>query len=337
MKKYAVRLITILALTALLMTSVFAAYQPSKAQQEVKVSDAAVTDNDGNETKVEILDEAPAAADGSAQNVVQVERSIVVITPVSKTIEANKNYEEKAENQNKTFAQLADALTGDGLTYATNALTNQVYAAATKAQSVTQFLESVNKSLTEDVKAAIQAKADEEQANDPEYVNPDNFAPVSLFDVTASTAVQEILKSGGAVTVELEVDGVNKDSDLLALHFFGDVADAEAELDYEILDVTVTDEGKVSFQMTHFSPVMLLTRVDAPEAPAEEPTAEATEAPEDETPATEAPAAEAPAAQQPAQGGSSWIIWVAVAAVAAIVVIAVAVSRKNKKKTGEKV
>lgn len=383
MKKFAVRLITVLALLGLLMTSVFAEYQPSKVQQEITVSDAVVSDKDGNETKVEITTEAAKDADGNVQNVAEAKENIIVVTPVSKTMEANKKHEEKAENKDKSFAEMAGELMENGLTYQANALTNKVYSAATQAESTSQFLSNVNESLHSDVQAAIQAKAEAKKAEldtqaeelkaeikkleeegktaeaeakqteldavnqeiektgDAAYTSPDSFAPIGLFDVSASAGVQEMLKDGGAVTIELEVDGVNENSDLIALHFFGDVdpENPDMAMEHEILDVTVTGEGKVSFEMTHFSPVMILTRVEVEAAP-QEPAAEepdATEAPVAEEPATEAPATQAPAAEQPAQSGSSWIIWLVAVVVVAVVIIAVAVSRKNKKKAEEKV
>lgn len=171
-----------------------------------------------------------------------------------------------------------------------------------------------------------------------DYDSMDNYEPVSLFDVSADEATAQALAEGGSVEIPVTVDGITEDSDVLALHFMGDLSDAKA-LEEELQsnsDVTVDEmsvevlpcvpgDGMVTITMTSFSPVMILTRAQ---------TEVTVEAPAEETPAEteEVTATPAPEVAEAEGGVASWVIVVIVVAVV-VVAGAVVMTRKNKKTT----
>lgn len=385
---------TILAVVLVLsmMTTAFAAWRPSEVQQGVTGSDAAITDKNGNETKVEIISEPKKEQDGKTQKVDEAEDAYIKITPVGDTMKANQDHDAQGNNANKSFLQKANDGTDSGLTYSTNEDTNLVYRSAQKADTTTKFLNSVNDKLQQDVENAIQTKVEakkeelngkaaaledevkqleaegktEEAAakqqeldqvnkeidkvNDPNYASVDNYAPIALFDVSLSAGAREQL-GDGTLTVEVNVDGVHEDSDVLGIHFFGELDDYDAvkdglETDYdntimqyehEILDAEPSGEGKVRFSMTHFSPVMILIRVEDEETLAAPAEPEMAETPAEEKPAEPGTEAEVAETAEAEQGTSyTWIIVLVVVIVVVAVGAGVFVSQKNKKKTEAK-
>lgn len=398
MNKRVLSTILSVALALLLMTTAFADWQPSKTQKGVTGSDAAIVDKDGNETKIEIISAPKQSQSGVVENIETATDVYIKITPVEETLKANENHDAAGENENKSFWDKAHDGTESGLSYSTNEDTNLVYRSVQKADSTSQFLDSVNSTVRQDVEDTIQAKVEakkeelntkaaaledevkqleaegkaEEAAakqqeldavnaqlaavNDPDYASVDNYSPLGLFDVSASAGALEAFGDGSSVTIEVQVDGVNAESDLIGIHFFGEMEDYDAvreglendydntvmKYDHEILDVTPTENGTVRFSMSHFSPVMILTRVEAEkeavaavaerEEPAAEEASEAEPAPAEPEP--EAGVTEAPETAEAEQGTSyTWIIVLAVIVVAAAVVAGVLVRRNNKKKS----
>ena len=103
--------------------------------------------------------------------------------------------------------------------------------------------------------------------------------PLAVFDVSASNALLEQMREEDTLDVTLELNGINEDSDLIALHFTGNLEDCDAAMEgvnadfanttvdfaVEVLDVTV-ENGKAAITLSSFSPVMLMTRVEVASA-----------------------------------------------------------------------
>lgn len=178
-----------------------------------------------------------------------------------------------------------------------------VYQTVVKAQNTSDFvarfpgdvkvkMEALIAKKMEAKRAQLEARKEEAKANaDNEaldaidrqlaaleganYGSVDNYSPLSVFDVSASNALLEQMKEGDTVDVTFEINGVNQESDLIALHFRGDIQDCDAtmeginqdfqntvvEFDVEVLDV-VAEDGKATMTLSSFSPVMILTRVE---------------------------------------------------------------------------
>lgn len=174
-----------------------------------------------------------------------------------------------------------------------------------------------------------------------DYDSMDNYEPAALFDVSVDDTVAQELADGGSVEIPVTVDGITEDSDVLALHFIGDVTDADAvadaiqndpdatidEMSVEVIPC-VAGDGMVTLTMTSFSPVMILTRAQTEVTVAS--TAEQAPAETNEATATPAPAEEVEETEN--TGIASWV-YVVIVIVVVVVVGAVVVTRKNKKKT----
>lgn len=194
----------------------------------------------------------------------------------------------------------------------------------------------------EEIAAAEQelAKVDAEIAatETADYDNMDNYEAAALFDVSVFGDVEEALAAGGSVEIPVKVDGITPESDVLALHFVGDLTDASAvaeslqtdadatvdEMNVEVIPCTPGD-GMVTLTMSSFSPVMILTRAQT-EVTVDEPTEQATT----ESGAVVATPAPEENVEETPNGGNPWII---VAAVIVVVVIAGVVVATRKKKT----
>lgn len=347
------------AMAASVATSAFAAWAPSKTQQEI-ISGGSTATVGGTTAPVVTVVGGGEVSQGypttSSGNIIlsQVTEPMILITPLSETQLGNQGvgvglpYEEKAGLE-----------TESGLTYATNAETNLVYQMVINAKDTTEFLSKFPGDVQSAMKALIEQKVQKQREelerqkaeaekngdtdlvaaiekklaklDDPDYASVDCYSPLAVFDVSASAALLEQMQEGDTVDVTFEVNGVNEDSDLIALHFMGDVEDCDAametvnndfehamvDFDVEVLDVKV-EEGKATITMSSFSPVMLMTRVETEEAvqPTQEPVA--TQQPVDED-------------QQPEETGSviPWVI-LGVVVVVAIVIVIVAVRRKKK-------
>lgn len=177
--------------------------------------------------------------------------------------------------------------------------------------------------------------------DEEEYASADNYVPVTLFDVSASQGAVDQMGDDG-IEITVEVPGISEESDAIAIHFFGELEDPEAaqealendfanailNFDCEVLDLTV-GSGTVTFKMTHFSPVMILTRVEVEEdiPVAAEP--ESTVAPETESAVETAPAQLVTAEST---SGSSWLWIVIVVVIVAAGAIYLAGRRKKEDK-----
>lgn len=185
--------------------------------------------------------------------------------------------------------------------------------------------------------AQVEAEIAATEAAD--YENMDNYEPAALFDVSVEGDVAQAVADGGSVDISVKVDGITPDSDVLALHFLGDLSDAEAvmedlqnnadatidEMSVELIPC-VAGDGMVTLTMSSFSPVMILTR-----AQAEVTVAEQTPAETEEAVATPAPTAE-PVEETQSSGAASWV-YIVIVLVVVVVVGAVVVTRKKKTTT----
>lgn len=372
MKRHLSGISLVLLLAASLMTPAFGAWQPSKTQQGVVGTDAAVIGSDGTQTELAIVSEPVKDEAGKAEELAHAETAYLKITPVAQTIRANEEHDAMPGNGDRPFREKAQDSTESGLRYGVNEDTNLVYRSAQKADSTTQFLNSVNGKLNQDVENVIQARVEEQKAeletvagalkagissleaegktqeaaqrqaeldavnavleaiSQPDYAEADSYAPLAIFDVSASAGALELLGDGTSVMVEVEMDGVNENSDLIGIHFFGELEDYDAvkerletdyantvmEYEHEILEVTVTGAGRVRFPMTHFSPVMILTRVNTAQAPAVSP---------------------AEPGNQTGQSGSLCWLWLLLLLLLLLVIVyCVYRYRKNKKKAAAK-
>lgn len=185
--------------------------------------------------------------------------------------------------------------------------------------------------------AAVDAQIAATESAD--YDSMDNYEPAALFDVSVDTAVTEQLSNGGSIEIPITVDGVNEDSDVLALHFMGDLTDADTlvedlqsnpdatvdEMSVEVLPC-VPGDGMVTVTMTSFSPVMILVRAEA-EAAVTTPE----EAPAGTVDATPTPAPEETVEQPETDGGVSPWVYVAIVVVVVVVAGGVVVATRKKK------
>lgn len=142
----------------------------------------------------------------------------------------------------------------------------------------------------------------------------------------------------------VKVDGITPESDVLALHFVGDLTDASAtadalqtnadatadELNVEVIPC-VPGDGMVTLTMSSFSPVMILTRAQT-EVTVSEPTEEATT---EDSAVVATPAPEDTEEETASNGVSPWI-YVVVVIVVVVIAGAVVVTRKKKTVTAGK-
>lgn len=350
------------AMMASLATSAFAAWAPSKTQQEI-ISASGIANIGGNRAPITTIVGGGKVPEGypitSSGNLIlsQVSDPVVLITPLSLTQLGNQGVGEGLAYKDKAGLE-----TESGLTYAANAKTNLVYQTVVNAQDTTEFLSKfpgdvkgamealiaqkieAKRTELERQKAEAEANGDEEAVaaiekqlavlENPDYASVNNYSPLAVFDVSASTALLEQMQEGDTVDVTFELNGVNQNSDLVALHFMGDIEDCDATLemvntdfdnavvdfDVEVLDVAV-DDGKATITLSSFSPVMLMTRVETEEGaqPSQEP--QATQQPEEQP--------------QPEESGNI-LPWVIGGAVVVIAVILFVVAKTKKKTPVEK-
>lgn len=346
------------AMMASLATSAFAAWAPSKTQQEI-ISASGIANIGGSRAPITTIVGGGKVPEGypitSSGNLIlsQVSDPVVLITPLSLTQLGNQGVGEGLAYKDKAGLE-----TESGLTYATNAKTNLVYQTGVNAQDTTEFLSKfpgdvkgamealiaqkieAKRTELERQKAEAEADGDEEAVaaiekqlavlENPDYASVDNYSPLAVFDVSASAALLEQMNEEDTVDVTFEVNGVNENSDLIALHFMGNIEDCDAAMDMvnndfanatldfqvEVLDVA-TEDGKATITLSSFSPVMLMTRVETEEGaqPSQEP--QATQQPEEKP--------------QPEESGNilPWVIGGAVVVIAVILFVVA----KNKKKT----
>lgn len=177
-----------------------------------------------------------------------------------------------------------------------------------------------------------------------DYDSMDNYEPAAIFDVSVDDTVAQQLADGGSVEIPVTVDGITEDSDVLALHFVGDLSDADAvedalqndpnatidEMSVEVLPC-VAGDGMVTLTMTSFSPVMILTRAQTEvtvQAPAEQTPSET-----EEVTATPAPAE---TVEETETTGSSLWMYIVIVIIVVVIVGAVVVTRKKKTVTAGK-
>lgn len=347
-----------IVMAASVATSAFAAWAPSKTQEEIISASGSATIG-GSKTSITTVIGGQKVPDGypltSTGNMIlsQVSDPVILVTPLSLTQLGNQGVGEGLAYKDKAGLE-----TESGLTYATNAKTNLVYQTGVNAQDTTEFLSKfpgdvkgamealiaqkieAKRTELERQKAEAEADGDEEAVaaiekqlavlENPDYASVDNYSPLAVFDVSASAALLEQMNEEDTVDVTFEVNGVNENSDLIALHFMGNIEDCDAAMDMvnndfanatldfqvEVLDVA-TEDGKATITLSSFSPVMLMTRVETEEGaqPSQEP--QATQQPEEKP--------------QPEESGNilPWVIGGAVVAIAVILFVVA----KNKKKT----
>lgn len=350
------------AMMASLATSAFAAWAPSKTQQEI-ISASGTANIDGNRAPITTIIGGGKVPEGypitSSGNLIlsQVSDPVVLITPLSLTQLGNQGVGEGLAYKDKAGLE-----TESGLTYAANAKTNLVYQTVVNAQDTTEFLSKfpgdvkgamealiaqkieAKRTELERQKAEAEADGDEEAVaaiekqlavlENPDYASVNNYSPLAVFDVSASAALLEQMNEEDTVDVTFEVNGVNENSDLIALHFMGNIEDCDAAMDMvnndfvnatldfqvEVLDVA-TEDGKATITLSSFSPVMLMTRVETEEGaqPSQEP--QATQQPEEKP--------------QPEESGNI-LPWVIGGAVVVIAVILFVVAKTKKKTPVEK-
>ena len=295
------------AMMASLATSAFAAWAPSKTQQEI-ISASGVANIGGNQTTITTIVGGGKVPEGypvtSSGNLIlsQVSDPVVLITPLSLTQLGNQGVGEGLAYKDKAGLE-----TESGLTYAANAKTNLVYQTGVNAQDTTEFLSKfpgdvkgamealiaqkieAKRTELERQKAEAEADGDEEAVaaiekqlavlENPDYASVNNYSPLAVFDVSASAALLE-------------------------------------QIQVEVLDVA-TEDGKATITLSSFSPVMLMTRVETEEGaqPSQEP--QATQQPEEKP--------------QPEES-SNILPWV-IGGIVVVVAVVLFVVAKSKKKT----
>lgn len=186
-----------------------------------------------------------------------------------------------------------------------------------------------------------QVEAEIAATESADYDNMDNYEAAALFDVSVTGDMEAALAEGDSVDVPVKVDGITPESDVLALHFVGDLSDASAvadalqtdanttvdELSIEVLPCVPSD-GMVTLTMSSFSPVMILTRAQTGATISEPATAENSAVVA--TPAPEVNSGET------STDGNPWIYGVVVIIVVVIIAGAIVVMRKKKTVTAGK-
>lgn len=349
------------AMVASLATSAFAAWAPSKTQQEI-ISASGTANIGGTQSTITTVVGGGTVPEGypvtSTGNLVlsQVSDPVILVTPLSQTQLGNQGV-----GLGLAWGDKAGLETESGLTYAANAKTNLVYQTVVNAQDTMEFvskfpgdvqgaMEALIAQKIEAKRTALEQQKAEAEANgdaealaaiekqlaaleDPDYASLNNYSPLAVFDVSASAALLEQMQEGDTVDVTFELNGVNQDSDLIALHFRGDIEDCDSVLetvnsdfdnavvdfDVEVLDVVVED-GKATITLSSFSPVMLMTRVETETTPA--PTQE-----------PEASAQPSQAVTEPGESSSNMMMWIIGAVVVVLAIVVVVAVSKSKKKT----
>lgn len=247
------------AMMASLATSALAAWAPSKTQQEI-ISASGIANIGGSRAPITTIVGGGKVPEGypitSSGNLIlsQVSDPVVLITPLSLTQLGNQGVGEGLPYKDKAGLE-----TESGLTYAANAKTNLVYQTVVNAQDTTEFLSKfpgdvkgamealiaqkieAKRAELEQQKAEAEANGDEETVaaiekqlavlENPDYASVNNYSPLAVFDVSASAALLEQMQEGDTVDVTFELNGVNQNSDLVALHFMGDIEDCDATLE----------------------------------------------------------------------------------------------------------
>ena len=362
--------LTAAALTVMTALPAAAEWQPSRVQQEVGVVSATALRPDGGTAALQITTEPVYTQDGAVLDFKTTRQPYIKVTPVSHTIAANLGFNEQEDNALLTYGEKAGRTTGTGLTYAVNADTNLVYTAVTRADSTTAFLDKMNGTLRglfeqrvaeqnqavqtalseqkaaleqqireltgqgkEQQTAALQAQADtlDGQIEAAGAVTAQDYAPMSLFDITASAGALEKMGENGRVRLELEIPGVSPEGQYIVIHFLGAPEDPEAlqnaleqdfartmlDYDAELLE-SVPGDGTLTIEMEQFSPVLVMARVEP--AAAQEP----------QQPA--APVEDAAGPAQESAGRSGWLWLLALVPAAGI---AAAVLRRRKVTAGK--
>lgn len=191
--------------------------------------------------------------------------------------------------------------------------------------------------------AQVEAEIAATEAAD--YDNMDNYEAAALFDVSVSGDMEQMLAAGGSVEIPVKVDGITPESDVLALHFVGDLTDAKAVAEKLQADESITvdgmnvevipctpGDGMVTLTMSSFSPVMILTRAqtEVTVVTVEEPAEQASTA-DSSVAATPAPQEAPQESVEETSTGSN--VWIYIVVVIVVVVIAGAVVVTRKKKT----
>ena len=232
---------------------------------------------------------APLGGGIVVEQVETATRPYIKVTPVEQTMAANDKYDEE-NGDSKPFSERLGDPTESGLRYGKNNDTNLVYLTAQKSDSTTEFLGKFPEGLVstaeeqietlrqeqlarlaeqraalaaelealtnEAEKTAKQAELDALDARTASWESGeagklDDYAAIGLFDITASAGAIEEMGENGKVDVEIEIAGITEESSLLAVHFFGELADPEAvrtaleedfanalvDFDYELLPV----------------------------------------------------------------------------------------------------
>lgn len=196
----------------------------------------------------------------------------------------------------------------------------------------------------------VDAKLTDIESED--YNNVDNYTPMAVFDVTASEGAIEEMGENGKIAIELEIPGATEDGDYIGLHFMGELknaenvqdefennfAEASANYDAEVLDVTPGD-GKVTIELSSFSPVMILTRVETSAA-----VVDATPNPADTSASNDAVSSDAASSETvsdasvdaPAQSSNGWVLPIVIVVVVIIAGGIFVVTRSKKKETVSK-
>lgn len=351
--KKAISVLTAVAMTMAFATSALAAeWRPSRAQtgatlasNEVTVTNAAgekttVSASDGSIVVTNVANTLDGSSSLSAAGNAKTNLVYAAATATNSTSELMAKFSNTAEATTAIEAQIAANKTAK--VERLNAQRDELSAKVDQLKADGAGEDEIK--AAEQELAQVDAQISATEAAD--YDSMDNYEPAALFDVSVNGDMEKALADGGSVEVPVKVDGITADSDVLALHFMGDVADAEAlteelknnadavidDMSVEVLPC-VPGDGMVTLTMTSFSPVMILTRAEAEVAVTE---------PAEQTPATtedttvEATPAPTEDAAETASGSNLWIYVVVVIVVVVVAAVVVVTRKKKTVTTGKK-
>ena len=351
--KKAISVLTAVAMTMVFATGVLAAeWRPSRAQTGATLAN----------TEVKVTNASGEATTVSADN------GGILVTNVANTLDGTSALDTTAND--KTNLVYAAAISTDSTSAmlakfantaeVTTAIETQIAANKTaKVERLTAQKDELSAKVeqlkadgaSEDEIASAQQELAQVEAQisateSADYDSMDNYEPAAMFDVSVSDDIAQAVADGGSVEVPVKVDGITADSDVIALHFMGDVTDAAAlaeevknnadatidEMDVEVLPC-VAGDGMVTLTMTSFSPVMILTRAET-EVQVSEPATEPAATEDATVEATPAPTAEP--TEESASSGSPWIYVVIVIVVVVVAGVVVATRKKKTVTAGKK-
>lgn len=186
--------------------------------------------------------------------------SVVKVTDIAESVNANNTF--NAANAGKSYADKANQVMANGVTYAGNAYANAIYTAAAKAGNTTDFLNKLNPMMSTQI-----------AARKPGFKAAD-YTLLSVFNMTASTAAQAQLGIGKTANINFDIPGIKAGGDYIVLAISGELGDLDAlqqqlaagtsegalNVNGDILTARASADGKLNVDVSKYSTMIVLSR-----------------------------------------------------------------------------